>query len=331
MGEKRPMNSRSALVSLPPLDPYENLAIEEALFDGSGDSALFLWQNRRAVVVGRNQDCRSECRVAELEADGGTLARRLTGGGAVYHDAGNLNFSYISDGNSAFDVVLDAVRSLGVDAELSGRNDLLADGRKFSGSAFLNARGRRLHHGTILVSTDLSALERYLSPPAAKLSAHGVASVRSRVCNLAEFAPHLTVEDARRALVAATERRLGRKLTDETDAWRAEPSVPARRARFADPVWVYGRDGPVAFAERRSFAWGHAELRLDHDGETVRSARLHTDSLDPDLPERVAGAIAGVTLSGPRLARAIRDSGDDGQTADIAAWVEDLDFGIGRE
>lgn len=316
-------------------DPYSNLAVEEALFTGleARSTALFLWQNVNTVVIGRNQNGWSECRVAELEADGGSLARRLTGGGAVYHDAGNLNFSFLVSGKETdpptsrdifFSIVLDAVRSLGIDAELTGRNDLVAGGKKISGNAFLSSGDRYLHHGTILVSSDLSALTRYLSPPEAKTASHGVASVRSRVCNLNDIVSNVTVDTVRQALARSFSNTLGIPLIDQTEIWLNDPSLAARRKQFADPTWLYGQVGQWPFSARTSFSWGQVELKLNHDSSKVRSAILYSDSLDPSLSSRVAASCIGKTLSAEGLAMAISDSAGDEQTRELSRWVATL-------
>ena len=191
-------------------DPYENLALEEALLNRvrPGELILYLWQNERTVVIGRNQNPWKECRTALLEQEGGHLARRLSGGGAVFHDLGNLNFTFLMDAEDwdlprQLTVLERACRSLGIPAQRSGRNDLLADGRKFSGNAFYKHNGRAYHHGTLMVDVDLEMVQRYLSPSRAKLESKGVNSVRSRVVNLREFVPDLTIPQLADALISA--------------------------------------------------------------------------------------------------------------------------------
>ena len=181
-------------------DPYENLAAEKVLMDAlqPGEAMLYLWQNLNTVVIGKNQNAWLECRTSLLSEEGGKLARRLSGGGAVFHDLGNLNFTFLMckedyDLDKQVAVIQKACALAGIQAEKSGRNDLLADGRKFSGNAFYQDKLHAYHHGTLMVDVDKEKLGRYLSPPKAKLAAKGVASVRSRVVNLKELAPTLTV------------------------------------------------------------------------------------------------------------------------------------------
>ena len=193
-------------------DPHRNLALEEYLTDTVGEDTciLYLWQNKHTVVIGRNQNAWQECRTTELERDSGTLARRLSGGGAVYHDMGNLNFTF-SLRQADYDlrrqqsVIVEACRSLGIPAEISGRNDILTNGCKFSGNSFYSHAGCAFHNGTLLVNVDMANLGKYLTPSKTKLESKGVASVRSRVINLTELKPDLTIDGMARSMVKAFE------------------------------------------------------------------------------------------------------------------------------
>ena len=205
------------LLTVRTTDPFLNLAREEwLLFHAKeGDILLYLWQNERTVVIGRNQDAFTECDLAALERDGGHLARRLSGGGAVYHDLGNLNFTFLHRGAQDVPrhlaVIRRALEVFGIRAEISGRNDLTAGGAKFSGSAYYRSGDFACHHGTLLVRTDLDALQRYLTPDRQKLAAKGVASVRSRVTDLTTLCPSLTVSALRKALEASFEIEYGQR------------------------------------------------------------------------------------------------------------------------
>ena len=194
------MITRLGIYETTSVNPHRNLAMEKYLMDNTepGMCILYLWQNQNTVVIGRNQNAWLECRTSLLEEEGGKLARRLSGGGAVFHDLGNLNFTFLMckedyDLDKQLSVIQKACSYAGIAVEKSGRNDLLAEGRKFSGNAFYQNRTHAYHHGTLMVNVDRDKLGRYLSPPKAKLEAKGIASVRSRVVNLTELAPSLTI------------------------------------------------------------------------------------------------------------------------------------------
>ena len=187
--------------------PYPNFGMEEYLLYHveEEECILYLWQNEKTVVIGRNQNAWKECRREELEAAGGHLVRRLSGGGAVFHDLGNLNFTFITrkdnyDVTKQTEVILRAVKKLGVNAERTGRNDITVDGRKFSGNAYYETGDFCYHHGTILLSVDKEEMARYLNVSREKLRSKSVDSVKSRVANLIEFVPDLTVRRMRDSL-----------------------------------------------------------------------------------------------------------------------------------
>ena len=274
------------------LSAPDNLGTE-AFLTGSaapGEMILFLWRNEKTVVIGKNQNAWKECRLAPLLQDGGTLVRRLSGGGAVFHDAGNLNVSFcVSRPEEDFPrqtrVLLNALRSLGVQASCSGRNDLETDGRKFSGHAFYRQGASSCHHATLMLKVDQEALEKYLCVSPLKLRSRGVDSVRSRVVNLADRFPALTIP----ALCEAIKQAFGREyaLPVELFPWEerlregGEERLRALHARFASWEWTFGRRIPFDLEEQARFAWGEADLQLHVEGGRIRACRCYTDAMDP--------------------------------------------------
>jgi lipoate-protein ligase A len=173
------------------LDVYRNLAIEEYLMDQVTDMGpvLFLWQSDWAVVMGKNQNPWKECRLDRMREEHVPLARRISGGGTVYHDAGNLNYCVIVDRtdyneHKAYDMVMQALRPMGIEAERTGKSNLSVDGLKFSGNAFCFRKGRAMHHGTLLLQTDLERLGRYLGCLFDSIETHAIASEPAAVVNL---------------------------------------------------------------------------------------------------------------------------------------------------
>lgn len=214
--------------------------MEQALFPYvCGDTAiLYLWQNDRTVVIGKNQDIAAECRLSELLRSGGKPARRRSGGGAVWHDRGNLNYSILcraeaQDDREYYDRLCAVLGRYGLAAQYNGRNDITVDGKKVSGSAQYISGGVSCRHGTFLVNTDLSAMERFLTPPPEKLDRNHIQSVRSRVANLAEYVPGLAVE------------RLAKDMLVLYGAEALEEELPAGTVRqltqfYQSHAWIYG-------------------------------------------------------------------------------------------
>ena len=297
-------------------DPYINLAMEEHLTFSCGEDEvmLFLWQNAHTLVIGRNQNPWRECNVEQIKADGARLARRMSGGGAVYHDMGNLNFTFIArdgiyDISRQTDIILLACRLMGISAEKTGRNDLTVDGKKFSGHAYYSSNGYNYHHGTIMMNVDGEDMPKYLRVSEAKLQSKGVASVRSRVTNLMEHIPadrlaeiygteRLDAEELRtakaieamqNALVRAAEREYGcAAVSGEL------PVVPAAlHQKYASEEWRYGTRIPFSKVIEHRFEWGGVEIQLDMKGEYIRSCRLYSDSLETDLFGQIEELLEG--------------------------------------
>ncbi len=313
-------------------DPFLNLAREEWLLFHmrEGERMLYLWQNRRTVVIGRNQDAFAECDLAALEEDGGFLARRLSGGGAVYHDLGNLNFTFLTRGARDvprnLGVIRQAVAAFGIRAEISGRNDLTAGGAKFSGNAFFRSGDYDYHHGTLLVHTDLDALERYLTPNRQKLAARGVASVRSRVTDLQSLAPSLTVPDLEEALAKAFGEAFGGEPERLPESAAPEEELRVLREKYRSDVWRLrpaGADSwhsPVLRLEMGLF-----RLRLWEAEGLIREARLETDALDNEWSERTERALTGMPFSREEVRRGLIKAG-----LDVLTPLAEGNFGKGK-
>lgn len=281
------------------VNPHLNLATEKFLFDTVDNDTLilYLWQNENTVVIGKNQNAFSECRTALLSEEGGTLARRLSGGGAVFHDLGNLNFTFISstenlDVSRNMQVIREACLLAGIKAELSGRNDVLAAGRKFSGNAFYNSKGRSYHHGTLLINTDAEKLGRYLTPPKAKLETKGIKSVRSRVINLSELSPSLTSDAMKAYLLSAAETVFG--LQSEAFGEISCEKIAPYAEHFGDRNYIYGSPIPFNVSCEGRLPFGNAELKLCVKSGIITDLKLYTDALDTELSAAVEQALVSL-------------------------------------
>lgn len=310
-------------------DGWRNLGVDEYFLDhvGPEDMLLYFYINRNAVIIGRGQNPWAECSLEAMRRDGVQLVRRITGGGAVFHDEGNLNFSFIA-GEARYDVqrqlgmILSAVRALGIPCEFSGRNDLLADGRKFSGNAFCSRRGVRQHHGTLLINADLTRLQNYLNVDPKKLQAKGVKSVRSRVCNLSEFAPELSCEKMLAALREAFRAEYGEyeELTAPDEA-----AVAPYVEKHASDAWRLGETPRFDAEIKGRFGWGGVQLLLTLRKGRVDDLQAYTDAMDASLADEVRSRLLGAEYSAEAMAAALEKS-ESAQVKALAQFVREQSF-----
>lgn len=296
--------------------PFRNLAVEAYLLHRvvPGEVILYLWQNRKTVVVGKNQNAWAECRVRELEEAGGFLVRRLSGGGAVFHDMGNLNFTFLArdedyDVTRQVSVIQKAVETFGLHAQQTGRNDLVIDGAKFSGNAYYRSGVFRYHHGTILLHVDTTEMARFLTPSQQKLEAKGVKSVQSRVVNLQTLVPSITVPAMKEALVQAFGAVYGGLPTLLTEAELEEEEIARWEAKFTSPQWRYHPASDFTWrSEVCRLPLGMAQLCVQAADGSVKSAVLYTDALDDTLSDRVAQLLDGIPFSGEAMEQRLREA-----------------------
>lgn len=294
------------------------------------ETILYLWQNENTVVIGRNQNAWRECNCRLLEQEGGQLARRLSGGGAVFHDLGNLNFTFITSRQSyelhrQLTVVLKAVRALGVEAEFSGRNDLVVGTRKFSGNAFLLGNVTAYHHGTLLVNSDLGKLTRYLQVSSEKMRSKGIESVRSRVVNLNELDPSLTVDVINDALAESFfSSYSGERSMDQTDP-DSLPELEDLFQKYASWEWRFGKSPKFDICYSKRFTWGEVELCLAVSRGRIESVELYSDAMNADLILRMAGALKQVPLRATSISKALNDVSTELENPDGRRVVEDVE------
>lgn len=284
-------------------DPTVNLALEELLVSRChpGDEMLFLWQNKNTVVIGRNQNPWKECNLEYLKMAGGSLVRRKSGGGAVYHDMGNLNFTFVSkedteavSRNLAF--ILEGLAGVGIKAVFHGRNDLLVDGAKISGNAYYTEEGILCHHGTLLVDVDFEKLGKMLTVSERKLRSNGVDSVRSRVANLSSFNPDLSVDGL---ITLLSSRYLNRK------DWQGEVTILSELPDEHRPIiekyrswaWNFGESPGFGIEMELAFSWGGMNLELSVTDGVVDDARVFTDALDVNRADSTRHILIGTPYS----------------------------------
>ena len=296
-------------------DPYQNLAVEEYLtfHTEPGECILYLWQNAHTVVIGRNQNCWKECRVSELEADGGHLVRRLSGGGAVYHDLGNLNFTFCmrkedADVDRQLQVIIEAVASFGLTAEKTGRNDVAINGQKFSGNAFFDSKGCYYHHGTLLLNVDTASMSRFLNPSKAKLQSKGVDSVRSRVVNLSSLCPEITVDTMKQAMFTAFSKVYGLPAVPLCAERLEQTAIQDGRERFSSERWKYGPKIPFTNRLEQRFSWGEVNLDLHVNEGMITKALLSSDTMEADWFSDIGTEFQGLPYRTDILCKALDHS-----------------------
>ena len=307
------MIKSTGIIESTSFEPYLNQAVEEALLDSvkSDEVIMYLWQNRKTVVIGKNQNAERECRVARLEEEGGYLARRLSGGGAVFHDFGNLNFTFFAVSENynlerQTEVILRAVKNLGISANRNGRNDIEIDGRKFSGNAFYKRGDRCMHHGTILVDVDKTEMSRYLRASELKLKSKSVASVRSRVINLAEISPTVNVSDIKTTLLSSFEEVYGiNSRIIDFELFSGTKGVLGLRNRFADERWRLDNNQNLYCEFEARFAWGEIQILIRAEKKVIKEAKIYTDSLDEGLSEALEPIFEGCLFRSEAMSDAV--------------------------
>ena len=265
-----------------------------------------------------------------MDADGVQLVRRHSGGGAVFHDNGNLNFSFITDEkhydlNRQMRVILNAVSKLGLKAELSGRNDITVDGKKFSGNAFSLAKGNRSHHGTILVNADLTKLSNYLCVSKEKMRSKGIDSVRARVCNICELSSGLTVEAMRRLVIESFIEEYGAASEYVFDG-TALAEVEERRERLASWEWRFGKTPQFDFETDKRFSFGDTQIYFNLRDGVIRETKVYSDCLDTELTTEIENALTGVHFRKEEIKAALSKMKDQNIAAELAEHFCSLDI-----
>ena len=270
-------------------DPYFNIASDEFILDSSEDDVFMLWQNSPAVIIGKNQNTWAEVDLPFIKERGIAVVRRITGGGAVYHDLGNVNFSFVTraDDSSRLNFekftrpVIRALESLGVKASLDGRNDVVAKGRKISGNAECVKKNRfgeqmLLHHGTLLFSSDLSVLEQALTVDPEKIRSRGIESVSSRVANIRELDGY-TGPDGADEFMAALLREIA--PGGAQDFSRAEKDEIARRReeKFSRWEWNWGASPSFETERKRRFPFGTVSVMINCRHGEIEKIKFYGD------------------------------------------------------
>ena len=287
----------------PSTNPYYNMAFDEYCLESLpiDEPIFFLWQNRPAVIVGYNQEVNTEVNLDYLKEKGIDLVRRVTGGGAVYHDLENLNYTIVGrsedlerDYPEYAALMMKALQALGVPAILSGRNDILVEGKKVSGFAKRVCKNRLMVHGTLMYNVDVDVLTHVLNPSTTKLQSKGIASVRSRVTNLCNYLPELSDIQAFKNRL---EEILSNNYSDaeyklsETDLAHIQQLTDKK---FATWEWNYGRSPKATLVHSARLACGTVEIHLTLAENRIASCRFGGDFLGNLPASDVEKALTGI-------------------------------------
>lgn len=312
-------------------NPYLNLALEEYLLENvkEDECILYLWQNKKTVVFGRNQNPWKECRINELKSDGGYPVRRLSGGGAVFHDLGNLNFTFLVrkphyDVSKQLEVIIRALENLGVPAKKSGRNDITVNDKKFSGNAFYTDGTHCYHHGTILVDVNMKDLSKYLNVSADKLKSKGVDSVKSRVTNLKEHRQDLNIDIMCEELVKAFSQVYNLISSEISPADIERKELERRRDFFESWDWIYGKNISFVYETYERFAWGSFNMQINTNKGRITDCKIYSDAMDIDVISKTPEVLIGVIFSSKEIVKTIRDQMEDGHWTNLSQVQKEM-------
>ena len=298
-------------------NPHFNLALEEYFLKNfKGEEYFILWQNESSIIIGRNQNTIEEINKDYVEANNIKVVRRLSGGGAVYHDLGNLNFTFIVGANESnvnnfkkfTDSIVDSLAKIGVKAEFTGRNDITIEGKKFSGNSQYYFKDRLLHHGTILFNSDLSVVQSALQVKAEKIESKGIKSVRSRVTNVYPYLSHkVSVKEFKEILlhsifeyknVPYKEYVLNQNDIDKIQAIADE--------KYSTWDWTYGESPEFNMEKSKRYPFGQLNLKLDIKNGKIKIMGIYGDFFANKDLSKLQEVFIGVNFEEESIREAIK-------------------------
>ena len=309
-------------------DPQINLAFEEYVFNqmDQDQSYFLLWQNDNAVIVGKHQNTIEEINQEYIRENDIKVVRRLSGGGAVYHDLGNLNFTFIVNdrGREQFDFqtfarpLVEALKTLGVNAEFNSRNDIAIDGKKFSGNSQYAKRGRILHHGTILFNSNLATIQSALKVKKDKIESKGIKSVKSRVTNITDYLDETyTMEDFKAALLKAMFANDNlEKITLSNEEIQAIERL--KTEKYATWDWNYGKSPQYNLRKERKCDFGLITVLLQVEKGEIKDLHFYGDYFGNGDIQELEALFIGVKPSEAALSEVLINT-------DLADYINGLD------
>lgn len=296
-------------------DTCINLAYEEYFMNkiNENEMIIFWWQSENAVVIGRNQNPYQECNIEKIKENNVDLVRRLSGGGAVYHDRGNLNFSFISkekifDVETNFKILIKALSYLGIDSQFTGRNDLTVNGRKFSGNAFIHDEDRHLHHGTLLINSDVSKIANYLNVSHEKLDTKGFDSVKSRVINLNDLVSDISIDKIIDSVEIATKKVFNYSVERICLSQIKTNEINVYLDKYYNDLWNYGDTPSFSVKMNKRFNWGSIEILMNIEKGFIKSTHISTDALEAEEFNDLSREFNKILLEPEKIYKILKES-----------------------
>ncbi|KAF2071902.1 hypothetical protein CYY_006781 [Polysphondylium violaceum] len=321
-------------------NPLFNIATEDWLFKqfNLNQQTLFLWRNTPTVVIGRYQNPYKECHLQRMDEDNVVLARRYSGGGAVYQDLGNTNFTFLSNTNS-YDkhrntsIIINSLKNLGIpEPEASGRNDIIVQGKKISGSAYKQSGQRSFHHGTIMIDVNLDSLQKYLNPNKDKLKSKGISSVISRVVNLKTLNENLNHETICSTIIDEFQKTYGEFNVEieelNTSDLERIPSLNEVYQTLNNWDWRYGNSPAFEHQFEKRFDWGTIDINLNCTKSIIDKVKIYSDSLNPTMIELLSNNLLGmryttqdISIGIDRCKNVLQTVETDNQLEELKNWL----------
>jgi lipoate-protein ligase A len=320
------------------LDPWQNLSIEEYLVKNieKEQGVFYLWKNDKTVVIGKNQNPWRECNISLLEKEGVKLSRRITGGGAVYHGLGNLNFSFVMPKEDyhlqrQLKVILDMCKKLGINGRLTGRNDLTVDGKKFSGNAFYHGAKSSLHHGTLLINENISNLAKYLNVSKEKIVSKGVKSVKSRVGNLANYYEGLNTELVIDMCIQSFREEYEQQdieiMVEKDPDWFNNEEIRKLYEKNESWEWRYSKVPKFDIVFENRFDWGEIQFHINIKNGIINDIAIYSDCLDQEFIDIISNLLLGKKYQYDIIIQELRRQDfvkiRKQMIEDIAFWLEE--------
>ena len=285
------------IVILDSKNPYINISREYSYFENLQNDELFflLWQNEPCVIMGRNQNIYNELNLDYIKKENILPVRRFTGGGSVYHDLGNLNFTFISSQknkkmDARMDIILNALNKEGIEAEKKGRNDILSNGKKISGMARLEDEEKILIHGTLMVDLDLRKLSNCLTPDISKFNGKGIKSIKSRVVNLNQLNSSITISSLKSSLIESFKKEYPEAKSISHNQYPDEISI---YQMLISKDWIFGRKEKAQIQRTLKVEGRPLIIDIDIDNDIIKNIDIYTDSLDLEKIEKTKIKLIG--------------------------------------